>query len=149
MGVQGLTTLLQSSTRPQMVTRLASDAKRTGTPNVLLVDASSVAYQLVNLLAASSLTPSAGVAFHAALYRKAVEFYAGLAQHSGLRCVLICDGSWPPGHEPVIAARRRTALSENTVNPATVDMVLNQAYQDLGLHVERCDGTGHDTRNMA
>ena len=63
------------------------------------------------------------------------RFYSGI-ERCGLTCVLICDGSCSPGHEAKYVAQRRLEADAWIKQPPTSGMALQQAYADLGLHVE-------------
>ena len=96
MGIHGLTTLLEKHSRPQVVCRHAvtelSDGAAKSDCSVLLVDASAVQSALLDRLGARGAEDRRSNAFSERLYRATCHFYQGI-QRTGLRCVLICDGT--------------------------------------------------------
>ncbi len=133
MGVNGLTSLLQQgSCRAQAITRaapttLSSSERR----DVLLIDASCVKHRILEQIDAASCDVEAGTAWHADVYTKTVAFYRGLQLNSDLELVLVTDGGIPQGPTlGPVSEKKRTM-------PPTFDMIVQLAYHDLGLHVER------------
>ncbi|PNH00969.1 Ankyrin-2 [Tetrabaena socialis] len=130
-----LTSLLEGHSTPRVISLRTGEAAARQ-DNLLLVDASAVQYFLVKKLA---LGPSdwQTSAWHKQLYLSACRYYGGL-KRAGLRLVLVLDGAPAPGLEATYTDRRRRAIAGGRgFMPPTAEMVLQQAYRDLELEVER------------
>lgn len=133
MGVQGLTSLLQRESRPS-VKCIHRDHPIQGHPKILLVDASTVQYSLVQRVLGTR-DAWAETNWHQRLYLAVSSFYQAIIS-TGLIPVLILDGAQSSSNYQTHADRKRNSVAEKEWAAPLAASICKQAYLDLGLEIE-------------